>query len=281
MKETNKIKLHNDVEVTHGDTIILPIDRIEANMWNPNIMSDVEFNMLSENIEEIGFVAPIVVTPTPDGTYLIVDGYHRLENMKISGEKEIPCIIVSPEIFDEKTIMRQTVRLNKIKGSLDSNKFNTLINQLVNKHEIPFEDLADELGFTDEDEFEALVGKGREQIPKEARKEYDKAVKKVNSIDGLAKLIERLWLKYSGTVPANFFIIDYGNLRHLWVQMPSDHLALTTDKFRSIFALGYKVSSVLQLLLDDLDVVAFIEQYEDRLEKIDEEEQDLDSLLEP
>jgi hypothetical protein len=215
-----------------------------------------------------------------DGSYVVCDGYHRLEAVKIAGDAEVPCIIVSPEIFDEKMLMLQTVRLNKIRGSLNSEKFNALIDQLVNKHDIPFEDLAEELGFADEDEFDALVKQGRAQLPKEARKEYDKAVKNVQgSVSQLAKIIEKLWLKYSNTVPANFFILDYGSQRHLWVTMDKEYLALTTDKFRDIFASGYKVSSVLQHMLAELDVVSYIEEHVTTLEKIDDGEQDLDSLL--
>ena len=280
MQEVDKIILADGREVNHGDLISISIDQINPNMWNPNSMSDLEFNMLGENIESIGFVSPIVVVPVEDGTFLVVDGYHRMENMRISGEKEIPCVVVSPEIFDEKTIMLQTVKLNKIRGSLNSEKFNALIDQLVNKHEIPFEDLAEELGFADEDEFEALVKQGRAQLPKEARKEYDKAVKNVQgSVSQLAKIIEKLWLKYSNTVPANFFILDYGSMRHLWITMDKEYLALTTDKFRDIFASGYKVSSVLQQMLAELDVTSFIEDHISALEKIDDGEQDLDSLL--
>jgi hypothetical protein len=83
----------------------------------------------------------------------------------------------------------------------------------------------------------------------------------------------------NSTVPANFFILDYGNMRHLWVTMDKEYLALTTDKFRDIFASGYKVSSVLQHMLTELDVSSFIEEHASVLEKIDDGEQDLDSLL--
>ena len=280
MQDTSKIILYDGREINHGDCVDLPMDRVEANMFNPNEMDDLSFALLENNVETIGFVDPIVVVPTGDGKFIIADGEHRWEQRRISGEKEIPCIVVSPEIFDEKMLMLQTVRLNKIRGSLNSEKFNALIDQLVNKHEIPFEDLAEELGFADESEFEALVAQGRAQLPKEARKEYDKAVKNIsNDINSLAKIIEKLWLKYSSTVPANFFILDYGNMRHLWVTMDKEYLALTTDKFRDIFASGYKVSSVLQHMLTELDVSSFIEEHASVLEKIDDGEQDLDSLL--
>jgi ParB-like chromosome segregation protein Spo0J len=280
MQDTSKIILHDGREVDHGALVDIPIDRVVPNLWNPNELDDLSFNMLSDNIDSVGFISPIIVVPMKDGSYTVCDGFHRFEARRISGEKEIPCIVVSPEIFDEKMLMLQTVRLNKIRGSLNSEKFNALIDQLVNKHEIPFEDLAEELGFADEDEFEALVKQGRAQLPKEARKEYDKEVKKIgNNVNNLARIIEKLWLKYASTVPANFFILDYGSMRHLWITMDKEYLALTTDKFRDIFASGYKVSSVLQQMLAELDVTSFIEDHLTSLEKIDNGEQDLDSLL--
>lgn len=281
MEAPNKIILYDGREVNHGDILKLPIDKIAPNLYNPNEMSEEAFSFLEENVEQVGFVDPIVVTPDSEGNFIIIDGQHRWEQQRMSGEKEIPCVVVSNEIFDEKTLMLQTVRLNNIRGSLNPDKFNALIDRLVNKHGISFDSLVDELAFEDEDYFNQLVKAGREEIPKEARKEYDKAVKKVNSIDGLAKLIERLWLKYSGTVPANFFIIDYGNLRHLWVQMDPDRMAACTDLFRSIFEEGYKVSSVLQVIFDEFNLPEFMDKYSDRLEKIEEGEETLDDLLDP
>lgn len=285
MQEISKIILYDGREISHGDCIDLPMDRIEPNMFNPNEMDDLSFALLENNVETIGFVDPIVVVPTEDGKFQICDGEHRWEQRRISGEKEIPCIVVSPEIFDEKMLMLQTVRLNKIRGSLNSEKFNALIDQLVNKHEIPFEDLAEELGFADEDEFEALVAQGRAQLPKEARKEYDKAVKNIGgSIDKLSKIIERLWLKYSDTLPANFMILEFNNKRHLWISMKSDTMAILTDLFRNCMAKGYTIDSLIEAALFNFDLDTFVENGGEGLRFIVEEEgapETLDDILEP
>ena len=281
METPNKIILYDGREVSHGDILKLPIDRIMPNTYNPNEMSEEAFSFLEENVEQVGFVDPIVVTPDKDGNFVIIDGQHRWEQQRMTGVEDIPCVIVSNEIFDEKTLMLQTVRLNNIRGSLNPDKFNSLIDKLVNTHGMNFDTLADDLAFEYLDYFQQLVKAGREEVPKEARKEYDKAVKKVNSIDGLAKLIERLWLKYSSTVPANFMIIDYGDMRHLWVQMDQGHMAACTDLFRSIFEEGYKVSSVLQIMLDELNLSEFLEKHGDSIEKISEGEETLEDLLDP
>jgi hypothetical protein len=285
MQDTSKIILHDGREVDHGALVDIPIDRVIPNLWNPNELDDLSFNMLSDNIDSVGFISPIIVVPMKDGSYTVCDGFHRFEARRISGEKEIPCIVVSPEIFDEKMLMLQTVRLNKIRGSLNSEKFNALIDQLVNKHEIPFEDLAEELGFADEDEFDALVKQGRAQLPKEARKEYDKAVKNIGgSIDKLSKIIERLWLKYSDTLPANFMILEFNNKRHLWISMKSDTMAILTDLFRNCMAKGYTIDSLMEAALFNFDLDTFIEEGREGLRLIVEEEgapETLDDLLEP
>ena len=284
MQDTGKITLYDGREINHGDCVDLPMDMIVPNTYNPNEMDDASFSLLEDNVERIGFVDPIVVVPGEDGNFLIVDGAHRFEQRKISGEKEIPCIVVSPEIFDEKTLMLQTVRLNKIRGALNPTKFNALVDQLVNKHEVPFDDLMDELGFADESEFETLIDQGRQQIPKEARKEYDKAVKRISSVENLAKLIERLWLKYANTTPANFMILEFGGKRHLWLMMRAEFLAIATDLFRECMSRGYTVDSLLETVLLDSSLDDIIENHSETLRRIEEEEdaqQDLDDLLEP
>ena len=284
MQDTGKITLYDGREINHGDCVDLPMDMIVPNTYNPNEMDDASFSLLEDNVERIGFVDPIVVVPGEDGNFLIVDGAHRFEQRKISGEKEIPCIVVSPEIFDEKTLMLQTVRLNKIRGALNPTKFNALVDQLVNKHEVPFDDLMDELGFADESEFETLIDQGRQQIPKEARKEYDKAVKRISSVENLAKLIERLWLKYGNTVPANFMILEFNNKRHLWVTLHSASMSLFTDLFRECMSRGYTIDSFMEAALLTGDLDTFIELHGDKLRRIEEEDgalQDLDDLLEP
>lgn len=266
----------------HGDFVYLPTSKIFPNSFNPNVMSEAEFSMLEKNVQEVGFIDPILVVPDVDGTWTIVDGEHRWETRRITGDNETPCIVVDPEIFNEKVMKLETVRMNKIKGSFDIAKFNTLIKELTEVHEIPFEDLAEELGFVDESEFERMVAEGRKSVPKESVAEYDKAVKKVNSIDGLYKLIERLWVKYGETLPANFMVLDFGDRRHLWVQLKTESLALFTDLFREILDQGYTVDSFLESALLGLSPKEYIEEHSDTLVRIEDAENaqsNIDSFL--
>ena len=55
----------------------IPIDKIDANAYNPNHVAPPEMRLLYESIKEDGYTMPIVVYRKPDGRYEIVDGYHR------------------------------------------------------------------------------------------------------------------------------------------------------------------------------------------------------------
>ena len=282
------IVLYDGREVNHGDVVNVAIDRLIPNMYNPNVLSEEDFRMLMDNTDKVGFIDPVVATPSPDDptVLLTIDGHHRIEERKISGATEIPCVIVSNEIFDEKTVLLQTVRLNKIRGSLNTEKFNALVKHLVSDHDVPFEDMAEELGFSDEDEFDALVAKGREQLPPAARKEYDKAVKNVdkNDIHRLSKIIERIWLRYSNTLPSNFMVLDFSNKRHLWVTLKAAAMGPITDIFRECMAAGFTIDSLLESVLLEVPVSELLEKHVDKLRRIEEEEgaqQTLEDLLEP
>jgi len=165
----------------HGQMVELPLNALEPNEWNPNELTADQFDMLSENIDEVGFLDPVLVVPLPleNGDiqrYRIVDGEHRYEQQRLMDVKTIRCIIADPNRFDEREQKRQTVRMNKIRGQLNIKKFAALANEMMEKHGVPFEDLAREFGFADEDEFQEMIAAARDSLPNEdAKKEFDKA----------------------------------------------------------------------------------------------------------
>jgi ParB-like chromosome segregation protein Spo0J len=85
MQDTSKIILHDGREVEHGTLVDIPIDLVMPNLWNPNELDDLSFNMLSDNIDSVGFICPIIVVPMDDGSYTVCDGFHRFEASRISG----------------------------------------------------------------------------------------------------------------------------------------------------------------------------------------------------
>ena len=60
----------------------VPLDQIRSNAYNPNSVAPPEMKLLYQSIKEDGYTMPIVCYKLEDGTYEIVDGFHRCQIMK-------------------------------------------------------------------------------------------------------------------------------------------------------------------------------------------------------
>jgi len=270
-----KKKKKSEINIKHGEYKEIPINLVFPNSYNPMVMSPEDEALLQDNIKKYGFLAPIIVVPIEkedgDFYYEIVDGEHRFNEARSLGMETIKAIVVDPNIFDEKTRMFQNVKLNKLRGYLDVKAFNNLVTELMDTYGVSFDDLIPELGFSDEDEFHQLVSDTRQMIPKEARKEYDRAIKQIDSISELHALVERLWRKYGDTMPANWMILDFGGHRHIMISMKSSSIKEIIEKFRECLEEGYTVDSVLSTILLGTNIKEFIEKNKDLLLPITEE----------
>lgn len=60
----------------------VPIEKIQANTYNPNHVAPPEMKLLYESIKDDGYTMPIVCYYLKDqDKYEIVDGYHRYTTM--------------------------------------------------------------------------------------------------------------------------------------------------------------------------------------------------------
>jgi ParB-like chromosome segregation protein Spo0J len=67
------------------NVIPVPIEKIQANSYNPNIVAKPEMDLLELSIWEDGYTMPIVCYYLKDeDKYEIVDGFHRYTTMKNS-----------------------------------------------------------------------------------------------------------------------------------------------------------------------------------------------------
>ena len=216
--DNTKISVSDDVEI-----VKIPIDRIHVSEWNPNDMSDVMFNRLVEDMNNIGFLQPVLVTEQKDGTYRIIDGEHRYECAKLADMPEIPCVIVSGEFAEDEVKQKfQTMRMNMIRGNVDKRKLASLVNELAT--EIPIEDIAESMAFDDVDALKALIEDTRESLPPEMRKEFDKAKEEIKTVEDLSLVLNRLFTKYGSTLPYNYMIMDFGGKEHIWVRLQKNDL---------------------------------------------------------
>ena len=98
----------------------VPIDKIQANTYNPNHVAPPEMKLLYESIKNDGYTMPIVCYYLEDeDKYEIVDGYHRYTVMlthKDIYEREqglLPVSVIDKPISDR---MASTIRHNRARG---------------------------------------------------------------------------------------------------------------------------------------------------------------------
>ena len=63
----------------------VPVEKVEANNYNPNVVAPPEMKLLELSIWEDGFTMPCVCYYDPEReVYIIVDGFHRYQVLKTS-----------------------------------------------------------------------------------------------------------------------------------------------------------------------------------------------------
>lgn len=110
------IKEHpNGATLSVLDMKVIPIDKIQANDYNPNKVASREMKLLMLSILEDGLTMPIVVYYNEkDDNYTIVDGFHRFTACRHLGNKEIPATVIDKS-YEER--MESTIRHNRARGS--------------------------------------------------------------------------------------------------------------------------------------------------------------------
>lgn len=98
----------------------VPIEKIQANAYNPNHVAPPEMKLLYESIKNDGYTMPVVCYYLEDeDKYEIVDGYHRYTVMlthKDIYERErglLPVSVIDKPISDR---MASTIRHNRARG---------------------------------------------------------------------------------------------------------------------------------------------------------------------
>lgn len=137
----------------------VPIDKIEANDYNPNNVAKREMDLLYQSIKCDGYTMPIVCFyDTRRDKYIIVDGFHRYAIMLIypdiyDREKGMMPVSVIDKNIDER--MASTVRHNRARGKHDVELQSALVSML--KEGWKEDKIIKELGMTI-DEVQRLIG---------------------------------------------------------------------------------------------------------------------------
>ena len=117
------------------NVIAVPLEKIQANSYNPNSVAPPEMKLLELSIWEDGYTMPIVCYHLPDvDKYEIVDGYHRYTVMLTSKrirEREhgmMPVVVIDKPLSNR---MASTIRHNRARGSHSIELMSNIVSELV------------------------------------------------------------------------------------------------------------------------------------------------------
>lgn len=238
-----------------SESKLISVDKIEPNAWNPQEMTDAQFNELVNEMREDDFDDPILVVEHPDtkkasdGMFMIIDGEHRWQAARVLGISEVPCIVKGKWV-DEKTQKIKTVRRNMLRGDVNKTKFTKLVHSL-NDVGIPMKEMPSVLGFANETEF-------RNRFVAEEREKEEKAVKRAAKsaredekresevINNLSFILNEILAEYGETVPQGFIFFCHKNKMHLFVQMDEKLEKLIENMIKYLRSTGKNVDAFLR-----------------------------------
>ena len=98
----------------------VPVEKVEANDYNPNSVAKTEMGLLYTSIKHDGYTQPVVtIYDETKDKYVIIDGFHRYTTMRMNADIKKWCKGLLPIVVLEKDIndrMASTVRHNRARG---------------------------------------------------------------------------------------------------------------------------------------------------------------------
>jgi ParB-like chromosome segregation protein Spo0J len=115
--------------------LAVPIDKVQANDYNPNSVAPPEMELLETSIWEDGYTMPVVTFyDAENDKYIVVDGFHRYTVLKTSQrifEREngmLPVVVIDKDLQDR---MASTIRHNRARGSHSIDLMSNIVSELV------------------------------------------------------------------------------------------------------------------------------------------------------
>ena len=195
-------------EYNKDKLVILPIDSIKANKWNPKNKDTKEYKQVVRSLELHGFRQPILVRESDDGKYEILDGEQRYTAAKELAYTDVPVynlgkisdteakaatIWMEVQVpFNEIDLSHLVVELDSLDVALPYSEVE--IEDFKNMAQFNFDDLGDgepQDGLDDIKTFKVVLGA-------EAHKIVTKAIDKIKEDNdcGEARALELLCADY-------------------------------------------------------------------------------------
>ena len=127
----------------------VPLDKVVANDYNPNIVAKNELRLLYFSIKEDGYTQPVVTIYDPKkDKYVIVDGFHRYLVLKYHKDIQestgglLPVVVIDKEINQR---MASTIRHNRARGKHSVNGMGRVVFDMLDNGWLE-EQICSELG---------------------------------------------------------------------------------------------------------------------------------------
>ena len=117
------------------NVVAVPLEKVYANEYNPNVVAPPEMKLLELSIWEDGYTMPCVCYYIKEeDRYEIVDGFHRYMVMKTSKrifEREnglLPVVVIDKDISER---MASTIRHNRARGAHQVELMSSIVAELT------------------------------------------------------------------------------------------------------------------------------------------------------
>ncbi|HET9893646.1 MAG TPA: ParB/RepB/Spo0J family partition protein [Streptosporangiaceae bacterium] len=97
-------------------------EQVHANAYNPNVVAPAEMRLLTLSVLEDGYTQPVVAWPDGEGSYEIVDGFHRnrvareAKAVRKRVHGRLPVAVINPDRAATGDRMAATIRHNRARG---------------------------------------------------------------------------------------------------------------------------------------------------------------------
>ncbi len=140
----NKHVVTSTQGVNYADIMLIPIDMIEPNPFQPRSDFDSEaMENLVDSIRSLGLIQPITVRKKEPEKYQIISGERRFRACKTAGLKEIPAYIMET---DDKGMLEMAIVENVQREDLDPIEVALGFQRLIDECHLTQEQMAERVG---------------------------------------------------------------------------------------------------------------------------------------
>jgi hypothetical protein len=193
--------------------------------WNPNEMPKAEFDLLKEQISEVGFIDPPTVVQVLDAKgkafYRILGGHNRVQAAKELGLKQIPVDVLQGDKWKDEDLQKfQTVRLNVLHGKSNPEKMVALYREMVGKYG---EKATQMLGWATDTGIKKMIKAVQKDLakslPPDLQEQFQEQAKEAKTVGDLEKIIQKLVAEAGETAKFGFVVFSWGGKEHIYVAM--------------------------------------------------------------